>query len=449
MHVVSPAPADLSPLARLVRSEAFPGVLLVLAAAVALVAANSPFAEAWEHLWETPLSLRLGDVGLTKPVHHWINDGLMVLFFFFVGLEIKHELLDGDLRSVRRAALPIAAAFGGMLVPALFYTAVVWLRGDRDAAIGWGIPMATDIAFALGVLALLGRRVPTGLKVFLATLAIVDDLGAVLVIAVFYTEQIAWSYLLVGLLLLVASFVINRLGVRRTWPYVVIGVLLWLLFLQSGVHATIAGTLLAFTVPARRALHELDFARDVRGLVEAFERVGDASTPQTTSRQVLVVEQVQQRAEAVQAPLQRMARGLSPLVAHLILPLFALANAGVDVRHGLHSAVQHAAAQGVFVGLVFGKPIGVLVATWLCTKLVAAPLPDGVGWRHLHGAAWLAGIGFTMSLFVDGLAFANQGEAFLASKIAVLGASLLAGVVGAIVLLRAAARGAAAPAPPS
>ena len=437
MHAAAPLADDLSPLARMVRSEAFPGILLVLAAAVAIAAANSPFADAWLHLWETPFSIRLGEVALTKPVHHWINDGLMVVFFFFVGLEIKHEVLDGGLRSPRRAALPVAAALGGMVVPALLYAAVVGLHGDARAAAGWGIPMATDIAFALGVLALLGKRVPPGLKVFLATLAIVDDLGAVLVIAVFYTAQIAWSYLLVGFGILLASFVANKLGVRKTWPYVVFGVLIWLLFLQSGVHATIAGTLLAFTVPARRELHEVDFAREVRALVARFEHIGDATTPHTNAQQIAAVEQVQRHAEAVQAPLQRMVRGLSPIVAHCFLPLFALANAGVDVRHGLGEAVQHAAAQGVFVGLWFGKPIGVLVATWLCARLLKAPLPDGVGWRHVHGAAWLAGIGFTMSLFVDGLAFAHQHEAFLASKVAVLGASVLAGVVGAAVLLRA------------
>jgi NhaA family Na+:H+ antiporter len=214
-------------------------------------------------------------------------------------------------------------------------------------------------------------------------------------------------------------------------------VLLWLLFLQSGVHATIAGTLLAFTVPVRRELHEVAFARDVRGFVDDFERVGDSKTPQTTAHQVLVVERIQQRAEAVMAPLQRMTRGLSPVISHGILPLFALANAGVDVREGLGVAVQHAAAQGVFVGLVLGKPLGVLAATFACTRLLKAPLPAGVGWQHLHGAAWLAGIGFTMSLFVDGLAFTGHPEAFQASKIAVLAASLVAGVVGAVVLLRA------------
>ncbi|MBM4063023.1 MAG: Na+/H+ antiporter NhaA [Planctomycetes bacterium] len=434
------AATNSSPLARLARSEAFPGILLVAAATLALFAANSPWSEAWTSLWQAPFSIRIGDAGLAKPVQHWINDGLMVLFFFFVGLEIKHEALDGGLRSPKQAALPIAAALGGMLVPALVYSGVVWLRGDASAFRGWGIPMATDIAFALGVLALLGKRVPPALKVFLATLAIVDDLGAVLVIALFYTEKIAWLFLLIGVVILLVSLALNRLGVRKTWPYVVLGILIWLTFLQSGVHATIAGTLLALTIPARRELHEVHFSARMRELIGDFERAGDVTTPVTTPAQLDVVADLQRHSEAVQAPLQRMVRGLSPVIAHFILPLFALANAGVDVRSGLGEAVQHAAAQGVFLGLLLGKPIGVFLATWLCARMLRSALPEGVNWGQLHGAAWLAGIGFTMSLFIDGLAFANHGQAFHASKVAVLSASLLASVVGAVVLLRASAR---------
>jgi NhaA family Na+:H+ antiporter len=433
---MAPAPAvdpSLSPLVRMVRSEAFPSILLVACAALAIGIANSPWSESWLHLWHVDFAIELGGQRLEKSVAHWINDGLMVLFFFFVGLEIKHEVLDGQLQSLRQAALPFAAALGGMFVPAGIYALTVQAHGDPSAANGWGIPMATDIAFALGVLALLGNRVPPTLKVFLASLAIVDDLGAVLVIALFYTEQIAWSYLGIGGIVLGLSYAANRLGVRKTWPYVVFGLVIWLNFLQSGVHATIAGVALALTVPARRKLDEREFVVRGRQLLDDFEHAMDP-TPRTNHSQLLKVHELHRHTQAVQAPLQRMVHGLHGLIAFLIVPVFALANAGVDIGGGLAIALDHAAAHGVFLGLVVGKPVGILVSVWLCHKLVGAELPAGATWRHVHGVAWLAGIGFTMSLFIDGLAFANQPEAFEAAKVAILGASFLAGAVGFLLL---------------
>jgi NhaA family Na+:H+ antiporter len=431
-------PPQLSPLARMVRSEIFPGVLLVACALLAIAIANSPLAEPWAHLWHTELALRFGERALVKSLAHWINDGLMVLFFFFVGLELKHEALDGQLRSVRQAMLPVAAAIGGMLVPAGLYAAIVLAHGTPEAARGWGIPMATDIAFALGVLALLGRRVPSSLKVFLASLAIADDLGAVLVIAIFYTSEISWQYLAYGGAVLAVSYASNRLGIRRTWPYVAYGLVLWVLFLGSGVHATIAGVALALTVPARRALDEREFTARGRLLLDEFDRVGDPD-PLTNAEQLELVHELQRHASDVQAPLQRMEHALQPLIAHFIVPVFALANAGVDLRSGLGEAAQHPAAHGVFAGLCIGKPLGVLLATWLAVRLFKSPLPPQTTWRHIHGVAWLAGIGFTMSLFIDSLAFAELPPAFHASKIAILAASLIAGVVGFVVLRRASA----------
>jgi NhaA family Na+:H+ antiporter len=433
MHGLHLDDESLSPLARMVRSEAFPGVLLVACALVAIGIANSPWAPAWQRLWHTEFAVALGGSTIAKSVAHWINDGLMVVFFFFIGLEIKHEVLDGQLRTLRQAALPVAGALGGMIVPAAVYALVVSLHGAPEAAAGWGIPMATDIAFALGVLALLGNRVPAGLKVFLASLAVADDLGAVLVIAIFYTEQIAWQYLGAGALVLLLSFASNRLGVRKTWPYVVYGLVLWALFLQSGVHATIAGVALALSIPARRRLDELEFTRRGRLLLDEFDRVGDPD-PLTNEQQLVLVRKLQRHAEDVQAPLQRMEHGLHPLVAHLIVPVFALANAGVDVTTGLGESIAHPAAHGVFLGLVVGKPAGILLATWLAVRLFGSPLPPHTTWRHLHGAAWIAGIGFTMSLFIDSLAFAGAPDAFDASKAAILAASLLAGTVGFAIL---------------
>ncbi|MBL8754579.1 MAG: Na+/H+ antiporter NhaA, partial [Planctomycetes bacterium] len=383
----------------------------------------------------TAFSIRLGEQQIEKSVAHWISDGLMVVFFFFVGLEIKHEVLDGQLRSLRQAALPVAAALGGMIVPAALYAATVAVDGAPGARIGWGIPMATDIAFALGILALLGDRVPPALKVFLASLAIADDLGAVLVIAVFYTERIAWGFLAAGAGVVVLSWLSNRLGVRRTWPYVAYGLVLGALFLSSGVHATIAGVLLALTVPARRALDETWFAHRGRELLQEFERVGKPD-PLTHPEQLHVLHELQRHATDVQAPLQRMVHALHPLIAHFVVPVFALANAGVDLRGTLGDALAHPAAHGVFVGLVFGKPIGVLVATFVAHRLLRSPLPEGCTWRHVHGVAWLAGIGFTMSLFIDGLAFRNDAAAFAAAKVAILVASLVAGLVGFLLLRR-------------
>jgi Na+:H+ antiporter, NhaA family len=418
-----------SPLARMVRSEAFPGVLLVACAIAAIAIANSPWADGWAHLWHTELALRLGEREIAKSAAHWINDGLMVLFFFFVGLEIKHEALDGQLRTLRQAALPVAAALGGMALPAALYAAVVAAHGASSAAAGWGIPMATDIAFALGVLALLGRRIPPALKVLLASLAIADDIGAVLVIAIFYTAEISWTYLGFGAVVLVSSFACNRCGCRQTWPYVVHGLVLWAALLGSGVHATIAGVALALTVPARRALDEREFTRRGRRLLDEFERVGEPD-PLTNSQQLEVVHELQRHATDVQAPLQRMAHALHPLMAYCVVPVFALANAGVELRSGLGPALAHPAAHGVLAGLLVGKPVGILVATWLAARLLRCPLPPGITWRHVHGVAWLAGIGFTMALFLDSLAFASEPAAFDAAKVAILLASAIAGLVG-------------------
>jgi len=417
----------------MVRSKAFPSILLIACTALAITVANSGWSDAWSHLWHTTFSIQVGEVGLEKSLAHWLSDGLMVVFFFFVGLEIKHEVLDGELQSMRQAILPIAAALGGMIAPAGIYAVTVWLHGNAAAARGWGIPMATDIAFALGVLALLGKRVPPGLKVFLATLAIADDLGAVLVIAVFYTKQITWGYLALGALVLGVSWLCNRLGVRRTWPYVVFGLLIWATFLQSGVHATIAGVALAMTVPARRALDEREFSRRGRLLLDEFDATADP-TPRTNAAQLVTVHELAEHAQAVQAPLQRMVHGLHPFVGHFVVPVFALANAGVVVGEAVGDTIRHAAAQGVFLGLLLGKPVGVLLASWLACRLFGSSLPANTTWRHVTGASFLAGIGFTMSLFLNGLAFPGEPASLDAAKLAVLAASLCAGVIGFAIL---------------
>jgi NhaA family Na+:H+ antiporter len=420
-----------SPFREFAAREASGGVLLLAAAAIALVWANSPFAESYESLWGTTLTIGAGDIGLSKSLHHWINDGLMVVFFLVVGLEIKREVLVGELASARRAVLPIAAAFGGAVVPAILF--IVVAGGDPEAARGWGVPMATDIAFALGVLALLGSRVPVGLRIFLTALAIVDDLLAVSVIAVFYSSDLSLPALAAGGALFGALIVANRLGVRRPLVYAVLGVALWLAILQSGIHATVAGVLLALTIPARTRIDPLEFADRARGLLRDYANRGIDDPDESHHAALWDLEELSERA---QAPMLRMEHALHPWVAFFIVPLFALSNAGVSVRGDLAAIAAEPIVLGVLIGLVAGKQVGILLAAWLIVRTGWAALPSGVSWRHIYGAAWLGGIGFTMSLFVADLAFGSSPALALA-KIGILAASVVAGTGGYLVLRRA------------
>jgi Na+:H+ antiporter, NhaA family len=353
-----------------------------------------------------------------------------------VGLEIKREILVGELASARRAALPLAGAVGGMAVPALLYVAV---NGSGPGAAGWGIPVATDIAFALGVLALLGSRIAVGLKVFLTALAIVDDIGAVLVIALFYTAEVSLGALAFAAGFLLVLLACNWSGVRHPAPYAVAGVALWLAFLESGVHATVAGVLLALTIPARTRIDAREFLARSRQALEGFARAGVAGADVLTSRahQEAILE-IETAAEQAQAPLQKMEDKLHALVAFGIMPLFALANAGVALTGGAQ-LIGAPVTLGVVLGLVLGKPFGITLATWLAARAGVAERPSELSWRMLHGAAWLGGIGFTMSLFIAGLAFDTQ-EQLTEAKIGILAASVLAGTVGWLVL-RSSGRG--------
>jgi NhaA family Na+:H+ antiporter len=425
-----------------VHDEAFGGILLLVCALAALIWANSPWGETYEALWATELTLGTVQYHLTESLRHWVNDGLMAIFFFVVGLEIKRELLVGELASRRQAALPAFAALGGVLVPAGIY---LLLTRETPGAPGWGIPMATDIAFALGVLALLGDRIPLGLKVFLTALAIVDDIAAVLVIAIFYTAQVQWEALALGGAILAALIVSNRLGLRRPEVYGVLGVALWTAIFESGVHATVAGVLLALTIPATTRIDPRAFLNRSRATLAAFERAGSddesgASILTNGERQEALAE-LEDVVEAAGAPLHRMEHVLHPWVAFAIVPLFALANAGVRIEGDLGTVLGNRVTLGVILGLVLGKQLGVTLAAWFAVRSGVTELPPGVDWRHIYGAAWLAGIGFTMSLFVADLAFANAGEAGLltAAKLGILVASLIAGVGGWLILRRHAA----------
>lgn len=430
----TPIERFLRPFQRFAQTESSGGIVLLLATIVALIWANSPWWESYHHLWETPMELSFGAFQFEMSLHHFINDGLMVVFFFMVGLEIKREMLVGELASPRAAALPIAAAIGGMIVPALLYAT---LNAGGPGAAGWGIPMATDIAFALGILALMGPRVPLGLKVFLAALAIVDDLGAVLVIALFYTAELNLVALALGGLVLLGLIVLNRAGARHPGPYTVLGLILWGAFLASGVHATIAGVLLAMTIPARTRLDTNEFLHVGRAYLDQFERSGvEGKNVLTNHEQQIAIQALENSCEAAQAPLLRIEHDLQLWVAFGIIPLFALANAGVHLDVDLGTAFSNPVTLGVILGLVLGKPIGITMLAWLAVRMSLATLPHGVGWGQIHAVSWLGGIGFTMSLFVANLAF-GEGSALLdAAKIGVLSASVLAAAVGWILLRR-------------
>jgi NhaA family Na+:H+ antiporter len=429
----SPIERLLSPFGRFARTESAGGLVLIASTLAALIAANSPWAAAYRHLWETPLSFRLGGRALDYSLHHWINDGLMAVFFFVVGLEIKREVLVGELASMRRAALPIAGALGGMLVPALLFAA---LNVGRAGAAGWGIPMATDIAFAMGVLALLGNRAPAPLKIFLAALAIADDIGAVLVIALFYTAAINLHALWLGLGLIVALVAFNRLGARRPYIYVVLGLAVWLCFLKSGVHATVAGVLVAMTIPARTRIDTGEFSERGRRILDAFDAAGPDGEKLLANRgQQAAILELEGTAEAAQAPLQWIEHSLQPWVSFAVIPLFAFANAGVELRGELAQAFASPVTLGVLLGLLIGKPLGITLFAWLAVRLRVASLPTGCGWRALHGVSWLGGIGFTMSLFITGLAFGSEALVTDA-KVGIFTASIGAAVMGALLMRR-------------
>jgi len=394
----------------------------LVATAIALAWANSPWSGGYESLWTTEVRLSVGGFELSEDLRHWVNDALMVIFFFVVGLEIKRELVVGELNDLRKASLPIVAALGGMIVPAAFYLA---LNTSGAGTTGWGIPMATDIAFAIGVLALLSNRVPSGLKVFLLSLAIVDDIGAILVIAVFYAGGVEFAWLTAAAAGVVLILVLRRANVYWVPVYVVIGAGVWLATLESGVHATIAGVALGLLAPAR--------ATDPGGFSDVLQRASELSSePDAYSLRGVALQ-----ANETVSVAERLEHLLHPWSSFLIIPLFALANAGVVLSsEALGDAVTSRITLGIVLGLVAGKLIGISGASWLAIRFGLARAPEGVGWIHLVGGAAVAGIGFTVSLFITALAF-DDPSVVGAAKIGVLAASLIAGAIGAALLLRA------------
>jgi len=419
-----------------VASGSFP---LFAMAVVALIWANVSY-ESYHRFWHTEVGLELGDAMFEKSLAHWIDDALMVLFFFIVGLEIKREVLVGELASFKRALLPVAAALGGMLLPALIYMGLDW---GLPTFRGWGIPMATDIAFSIAVLAALGKRVPFGVKVFLSAFAIADDLGAVLVIAIFYTSQIDWILLLAASGFLFALFVLNRLWVREPLAYALLGVGLWLCILGSGVHATVAGVILAMFIPARGRYDTDTFVETIRDNLRRFPaddgRIGE--TILLNKDHLDAVQNIELACHHVATPLQRLQHSLHGWVTFFVLPLFALANAGLVLKgFSLGEAMTHPVTLGVTLGLLIGKPLGITLFTFGAAKLLKAPLVGGVTWLHIVGASILGGIGFTMSLFIDGLSFTDP-KLVESAKLGIMLASAMAAVVGLAVLWWAGRKG--------
>ena len=423
----------LSPFEQFLRRTTAGGIVLVISTTIALGLATALGAEVIRDFWERPFSLSAGPgFKLELSWVHWVNDGLMALFFLLVGLELKREVLVGELSSLKDAALPVAAALGGMIVPGLIYAA--FNAGSPVASSGWAIPMATDIAFAVGILVLLAWRIPKNLIIFLTALAIADDLGAVLVIAIFYTPNLDLQWLAAAAALLAILVLFNRAGIRNPMPYALAGILLWYALHASGIHATLAGILLALTIPARPAHTPAQFERRVGELQSAFraDRRDDetADDPLSNFRMASIAEAMEQSAVEVQSPLQRIEHSLTPWVTFLVIPIFALANAGIDLgsvawAHTLSSRVT----LGVVTGLVFGKVAGIILFSWIAARLGVARLPSGVRWKHVIGAAWLAGIGFTMSLFIAQLAFADR-EIVEQAKLGILLGSGISAVVG-------------------
>lgn len=422
----------ISPLEGLISDAAWGGVLLMICTVVALYLANSSWQHDYHEILTTPIDIGLGNSHLKLDIHHFINDALMAIFFFVVGLEIKREVLVGELSHVSEAILPALAAFGGMIVPAAIFIAVNFHQPGEK---GWGIPMATDIAFSLGILSLLGRRVPLSAKVFLTAFAIVDDIGASLVIAFFYTDTITWSALGIGAFFFTCLVLCNAFGVRRSSPYVFLSVLLWLCFLKSGIHPTIAGILAALTIPARPRLQSDEFLISTRMLLDRIEEKREEESNVLKNKEKhAMISDVETASKLTQTPLKRFENSLHHWITFFIMPVFALANAGITFDGGLVDKLTHTVTIGILLGLILGKQIGVTLFAWLAVKLGWAQLPRDVSWKMLYGLSWLGGVGFTMSLFITNLAYGRESVSLDDAKVGILLGSAIAGIGGSLIV---------------
>jgi Na+:H+ antiporter, NhaA family len=420
---------QLITLEKFINKEALSGILLFLATVAAVIVANSSLGQAYYDFWHLPLGINIGELKISMSLTYWIDDALMALFFLMVGLEIKREMLIGELSSISKASFPIVAAIGGMIVPALIYIAL-----NPSNFLGFGIPMATDIAFALGVLMLLGTKVNPTLKLFLVALAVVDDLGAVLVVATVYTSDMHPEYFIhAGVVYALICF-LNIRGVTKILPYLLLGIFLWIYIHAIGIHATIAGVLLAFAIPIKSKMEEKEFIRDLRKDVNEFEKNMDNITPVLNEKQLDSLENIAVHYDKVQNPLIRLEHNLHNLSAFVIMPLFAFSNAGVIIDFSTVSE-NMMIVLGVALGLILGKPIGILSFTYFATKFKIAKKPDDISWSEILAVGFIAGIGFTMSIFITHLAFLDE-NIISAVKLGVFAASLIAAIIGVILLMK-------------
>lgn len=414
------------PINQFIRLETSSSIILFGATIAALVLANSPLSAEFLGFWKKYISIDLPGLELSKPIYKWINDGLMAIFFFVIGLEIKREILTGELSHIKKASLPLFAAVGGMIIPALLFTA---LNTGNAGGEGWGIPMAADIAFSLGILTLLGKRVPAGIKVFLMAFAIIDDLGAVLVIAFFYSSNLIWSNIFIGLGIVAVLIVLARLNYYSRYIFFIAGVIVWILFLKSGIHATIAGVLLALTIPLRRKTDTRLFYERGKELLDEFLKECNTRESKTvlSKKQLHTIDELEELTETTTSPLQHLEHALHGWVSYLIMPVFALANAGVIFNFSGDSNLS--LSLNIAISMIVGNVIGIFSFSWLAIKLNIAELPENVNFKQLAGVSFLGGLGFTMSLFINNLAYTDT-ILIDSAKMGILFGSFIAGLLG-------------------
>jgi len=417
-----------TPFEHFIHAQTTTGLILMLMTILALILANSPLSESYAHFFHTKIDFDVGTWKLSHTLHHWINDGLMAIFFFVIGLEIKREITVGELSNLKAALLPILAAVGGMVFPALIY---LYINTGTDGAGGWGIPMATDIAFAISALVLLGKRVPPALVTFLVALAIVDDLGAVMVIALFYTEQIHMLPLMLAGVSFLILVLFNRFGIHMILPYFIVGLLMWFFMLESGVHATIAGVIAALAIPTKAKLSPIGFRKDAKKLLDEYDTYPIDTKHGMNEKQKAILLKLESNINAISTPAARLERDLHLPVALIVIPLFALANAGIAIDFSsISNTIMTPVSMGIIGGLILGKVLGIFGVAWLAIKLKMAELPKGSSMGQIFGVAFLGGIGFTMSIFVADLAFIGNAELIFQAKVGILAASLFAGLFG-------------------
>jgi len=419
----------LTPFQKFISVESLGGILLLAATIIAFVWANSPFAAEYVALWDYKVGFSTEGFELYKPLILWINDGLMAIFFFLIGLEIKRELLIGELNSLKKIAFPLVGAIGGMLAPILFY---VLLNQNTSSSHGWGIPMATDIAFSLAVLQVLGKRVPISLKVFLTAFAIVDDIGVVLVIAVFYSGDIVLNYLLLGVALLAVLYFISLRGYYSQFMLVVLALVIWFFFLKSGIHPTVAGLLIAFAVPIRQRMDTPEFLENLHEITDEIKHASKLKVPILSNEQIYLVDDLQEWVGKYQSPLQHLEHTMHGWVAYLIIPIFALANAGVQISSD--TALDLFLIRNLSICLIAGNSIGITVMVLLFSKLKLIEIPHDISFIQIIGVAFLAGVGFTMAIFIAGLAFAKTPDLIDSAKIGILIGSLISAFIGFMIL---------------